>query len=117
MSMISVRTILTSLVFGAVALAVVGAGLLRPIPGTGVVTDPREVFTTIGGLAEIGWTSGPSGLSAEWRMQHSSAGMGAALVRSLGPAQDPPSSLVHSARGPDPLECRPRPLREIGHAW
>ena len=35
-------------VFGAAALAIVVAGLTIPIPGTGVVTDPREIFTTTG---------------------------------------------------------------------
>jgi hypothetical protein len=34
--------------FGGAALAVVLAGLTIPIPGTPVVTDPREIFTTIG---------------------------------------------------------------------
>lgn len=34
--------------FGGAALAVVLAGLTIPIPGTVVVTDPRENFTTIG---------------------------------------------------------------------
>ncbi len=42
--------------FGAVALAVVEAGLTVKIPGTGVVSDPREVFTTTGAA----WT-GPVG--------------------------------------------------------
>ncbi len=34
--------------FGAAALAIVVAGLTIPIPGSGVVTDPREIFTTTG---------------------------------------------------------------------
>ena len=34
--------------FGTAALAIVVAGLTIPIPGTGVVTDPREIFTTTG---------------------------------------------------------------------
>ena len=42
------RLLLVSGGFGAVALAVVAAGLTLPIPGTGVVTDPREIFTTTG---------------------------------------------------------------------
>lgn len=45
---ISVRLIVVALVFGVVALVIVAAGLHLPIPGTGVVTDPRELFTTIG---------------------------------------------------------------------
>lgn len=38
----------TALAFGVVALLVVVAGLHIPMAGTGVVTDPREIFTTIG---------------------------------------------------------------------
>jgi len=34
--------------FGGAALAIVLAGITIPIPGTVVVTDPREPFTTIG---------------------------------------------------------------------
>jgi hypothetical protein len=34
--------------FGGAALAIVLAGITFPIPGTVVVTDPREPFTTIG---------------------------------------------------------------------
>ncbi len=34
--------------FGGLALAVVAAELTLEIPGTGVVTDPRELFTTTG---------------------------------------------------------------------
>lgn len=37
-----------ALVFGVVALSIVLAELVIPIPSTGVVTDPRELFTTIG---------------------------------------------------------------------
>ena len=42
------KTLAVAAVFGAAALAVVVAGLTIPIPGTGVVTDPREIFTTTG---------------------------------------------------------------------
>jgi hypothetical protein len=35
-------------VFGLVVLTIVLAGFTIPIPGTGVVTDPREIFVTIG---------------------------------------------------------------------
>ena len=42
------RILLVSAVFGSAALAIVEAGLTIPIPGSGVVTDPREIFTTIG---------------------------------------------------------------------
>ena len=43
-----VRTLLPATAFGLAALAIVLAGLTIPIPGTGVVTDPREIFTTTG---------------------------------------------------------------------
>ena len=39
---------LVALVFGLAALVLVIAVLTIPIPGTGVVTDPREIFTTTG---------------------------------------------------------------------
>ena len=42
------KLLLVAGAFGAVALAVVAAGLTLPIPGSGVVTDPRELFTTTG---------------------------------------------------------------------
>jgi hypothetical protein len=37
-----------ALIFGLIARIVVEVQLTLPIPGTGVVTDPREIFTTIG---------------------------------------------------------------------
>jgi len=55
-SMFSLKALLTALVFGVLALVVVLGGLHIPIPGTGVVTDPREIFTTIGSAL-----SGPVG--------------------------------------------------------
>jgi len=55
-SLFSLKALLTALVFGVLALAVVLGGLHIPIPGTGVVTDPRELFTTIGSAL-----SGPVG--------------------------------------------------------
>ncbi len=42
------RPVLTALAFGGAALLVVQAGLTLEIPNTGVVTDPREIFTTTG---------------------------------------------------------------------
>lgn len=45
-----------AVLFGAVALLVVLAGLTIPIAGTSVVTDPREIFTTLGSAL-----SGPVG--------------------------------------------------------
>ena len=44
----SARVIGVASVFGLFALLVVAAGLTLPIAGTSVVTDPREVFTTLG---------------------------------------------------------------------
>jgi len=35
-------------VFGLLALVIVLAGFIIPIPGTGIVTDPREIFVSIG---------------------------------------------------------------------
>jgi hypothetical protein len=46
--LLSIKVIAVSLTFGGVALIVVLAELFIPIPGTGVVTDPREIFTTLG---------------------------------------------------------------------
>jgi hypothetical protein len=45
---LSKTTLLTALAFGIAALIIVLAGLTIPIPGSTVVTDPRELFTTIG---------------------------------------------------------------------
>ena len=47
-ALISPRVMVVGFVFGSIALATVSAGLTIPIPTTGVVTDPREIFTTIG---------------------------------------------------------------------
>lgn len=47
-SRLSARQIGVAAAFGGAALAVVLAGLTIPVPGTPVVTDPREVFTTTG---------------------------------------------------------------------
>jgi hypothetical protein len=46
--LLSARQIGVAAAFGGAALAIVLAGLTIPIPGTPVVTDPREPFTTIG---------------------------------------------------------------------
>ncbi len=55
-SPVSIRVIVVALVFGGAALAIVLIHLTVPIPGTEVVTDPRELFTTIGAAL-----SGPVG--------------------------------------------------------
>lgn len=47
-SWIGPAPVLIAVVFGLGALAVVVAGLTVPIPGTVVVTDPRELFATLG---------------------------------------------------------------------
>jgi LytS/YehU family sensor histidine kinase len=47
-SLISRTALIVAAVFGVAALLVVIAGLHVPIPGTEVVTDPRELFTTLG---------------------------------------------------------------------
>ena len=41
-------SVIVAIVFGLVVLTIVLAGFTIPIPGTGVVTDPREIFVTIG---------------------------------------------------------------------
>lgn len=46
--LVSVRVIAVSVAFGGVALLIVVAQFIVQIPGTGVVTDPREIFTTLG---------------------------------------------------------------------
>jgi len=54
--LLSARQIGIAAAFGGAALAIVLAGITIPIPGTPVVTDPRENFTTIGAAL-----SGPVG--------------------------------------------------------
>lgn len=46
--LMSARQVGVAAAFGGAALALVLAGVTIPIPGTPVVTDPREIFTTIG---------------------------------------------------------------------
>ena len=45
---LSARQVGVAAAFGGAALALVLAGVTIPIPGTPVVTDPREIFTTTG---------------------------------------------------------------------
>lgn len=47
-SSFSSSTLLAALAFGGAALAIVAAGLTVPLPGSTLVTDPRELFATIG---------------------------------------------------------------------
>lgn len=46
--LLTARQVGVAAAFGGIALALVLAGVTIPIPGTPVVTDPREIFTTIG---------------------------------------------------------------------
>lgn len=46
--LLSARQVGIAAAFGGAALALVLAGVTIPIPGTPVVTDPREIFTTTG---------------------------------------------------------------------
>jgi hypothetical protein len=55
----SAKAIVTALAFGAAALVIVLTHLTVPIPGTEVVTDPRELFASIGAAL-----SGPVGGAA-----------------------------------------------------
>jgi LytS/YehU family sensor histidine kinase len=50
------KALIAGLIFGALALCVVLIGIHIPIPGVNVVTDPRELFTTLGAAL-----SGPIG--------------------------------------------------------
>lgn len=52
----STQTLGVAVAFGGAALAIVLAGITVPIPGTPVVTDPREIFTTTGAAL-----TGPAG--------------------------------------------------------
>ena len=44
----SIKALIIGSILGGAALITVLAGFHIPIPGTGVVTDPRELFTTYG---------------------------------------------------------------------
>ena len=71
--------------FGVAAFAIVEAGLIIPIPGSGVVTDPREIFTTLGasftgpvGGIVIGLLAGfrePGGIAIASLLAHVSGGL------------------------------------------
>ena len=81
----SAKILVVATVFGAAALAIVVAGLTIPIPGTGVVTDPREIFTTTGagltgpfGGIVIGVLAGirePGGIALASLLAHISGGL------------------------------------------
>ena len=81
----SAKILVVAALFGGAALAVVVAGLTIPIPGTGVVTDPREIFTTTGaaltgpfGGVLIGILAGirePGGIALASLLAHISGGL------------------------------------------
>ena len=81
----SAKILVVATVFGAAALAIVVAGLTIPIPGTGVVTDPREIFTTPGagltgpfGGIVVGVLAGirePGGIALASILAHVSGGL------------------------------------------
>ena len=81
----SAKALLVAAAFGGAALAIVEAGLTIPIPGTSVVTDPREIFTTTGagltgpfGGIVIGILAGirePGGIEFASLLAHISGGL------------------------------------------
>ena len=85
LSFLSIKALLTATIFGFAALTIVEAKLTILIPGTGVVTDPREIFTTIGagltgplGGVVIGVLAGirePGGLMLTSLLAHVSGGL------------------------------------------
>lgn len=87
------KILLVAAVFGGAALAIVEAGLTIPIPGSGVVTDPREIFTTIGagltgpaGGIVIGLLAGirePGGIAVASLLAHVSGGLWMGLTYKL----------------------------------
>jgi hypothetical protein len=53
--LVSLRILITAGVFGSAALAILLADLKAPIPGTCVVSDPRELLTTTGAAPPVSW--------------------------------------------------------------
>jgi hypothetical protein len=45
---VNMTTLIVAFAFGLVALGIVLVGFIIPIPGTEIVTDPREIFVTLG---------------------------------------------------------------------
>jgi hypothetical protein len=82
---VTLRGLVTAIVFGGFALAVVLAKFTIPMAGTGIVTDPREVFTTLGaalsgpiGGVVIGFLAGvaePDGIYGASLIAHISGGV------------------------------------------
>jgi hypothetical protein len=77
--------LIVAVVFGLVVLTIVLARFTVPIPGTGVVTDPREIFVTIGsaltgplGALVIGFFAGivePGGIPLASLLGHIAGGL------------------------------------------
>jgi len=83
-------SLIVAFVFGLVVLTIVLASFTVPIPGTGVVTDPREIFVTIGsaltgplGALIIGFFAGivePGGIPLASLLGHIAGGLWAAFA-------------------------------------
>src|ERR687890_93504 len=86
-------TLIVAIVFGLVVLTIVLAGFTVPIPGTGVVTDPREIFVTIGsaltgplGALVIGFFAGivePGGIPLASLLGHIAGGLWMAFAKGV----------------------------------
>ncbi len=86
----SLQQLVVSLVFGAIALLIVTEGIHFPIPGTEVVTDPRESFTTLGsalvgpvGAVIIGFMAGirePGGIAYASLLAHISGALWMSII-------------------------------------
>ena len=82
--------LIVAVVFGLIAITIVLASFTIPIPGTGVVTDPREIFVTIGsaltgpiGALIIGIFAGimePGGIPLASLLGHIAGGLWAAFI-------------------------------------
>ena len=82
--------LIVAVVFGLVVLTIVLASFTVPIPGTGVVTDPREIFVTIGsaltgplGALIIGIFAGimePGNIPSASLLGHIAGGLWAAFI-------------------------------------
>jgi hypothetical protein len=83
-------SLIVAFVFGLLVLTIVLASFTVPIPGTGVVTDPREIFVTLGsaltgplGALIIGFFAGivePGGIPLASLLGHIAGGLWMAFV-------------------------------------
>lgn len=79
------KSLLVSMGFGVAALLIVVTNLSVPIPGTGYLTDPREIFTVVGsalggplGAIIIGILAGiavPGGVALASMLSHIASGL------------------------------------------